>query len=231
MEIQQKRIYSENTVGHSFYGVADYFCYSMNILFKRADRLGLRYRLHWLFLLFRVILLSLAFVVHNAYIHHKMSWDNWVIPLMFIGGLLSLGSNKRKAIVSLSTRKLTVYGEWFNLKGLKYELPATRGEIRIAANQRLDYHRSGVRARLLVMMDIFAVLPDRTIELDSVQIEYRYTGEASREWEHFFDAVYNPAIAGKFSADWLYRFLQIGTWVVFFGSCIAAFYLAHSFSE
>lgn len=187
----------------------------MNILYQRGDLIGIRYPYTFIGVVLRVILLVLFGIVCYAFANRWMSWENWVVPILFICGLLSLGISKRKAVYHRKKEQLTVYGKMFNLIGTKYDLPVSKEELELLAQQRVDYSTGTTgSAKALLYKDIFVKLPRKLVQLDSVPVHDVHTEHVPKDWERFFDAIYDPGLVKEINGkDW-FRYLEISMWVL-----------------
>lgn len=198
----------------------------MNIIYRHAHLVGIRYSFSWLRVFFSLILLGAFFTVTIAFACGRMNWSNWLTASVFICGILGLVMSIRKALFNRKTRKLMVYDNWFGLTAATYSLPANEKDVRPYTNQRIEY--TGRNRDRLLLSDLLVRLPEGIVLLDTFPIGESRKGPTMKDWDHFFTVIYDPYPTEIPRSGNAFRYRTMTVWILIVLSGIVACYLNFS---
>lgn len=203
----------------------DYLSTFMKILYKHKALIGLRYPYSFLGIVIKLVLLTFFFATTYFLAIGKLNVENWSIAVFFICGILALTMNNKKAVYNGKTNQLTIYRTSFDIKGTKYELPASRDQLTLLTEQRIDYQNANGRKQVLQFTDLWLKLPQENVELDTAATNDSLRGEIKNDWEPFLAAIYDPESRNEIRGTYAFHYWELAVWVVMTLAGIAGLYL------
>ena len=186
----------------------------MNVLYKRGVLLGIRYPYSIWGMLLRLVLLGLFVKISWVFAVAEIHWENWLIAVLFIVGIMLLGSNRKKAVYDSQTQRLVLYNVLFIPKRKKYDLPDLPDQLVFHTQQRIDNHRVNGVQKTLVFTDILLKTPRELIELDSIPLDHTLKEQGLSDWNKFFAAIYDPSVAEQIPARNAEVYLESACWIL-----------------